>query len=83
MTDRKNDQITDDELDELYGSVEFIQVPEQFGRDVLQSIAALPEYNRGVAPAWWQWLALIGGGIPALGQVAAFVFSAWSVVNVG
>lgn len=32
---------------------------------------------------WWQWAALIGGGIPALMQVLAFIFSAWSVASLG
>ena len=32
---------------------------------------------------WWQWAALIGGGIPALLQILAFIFSAWNVASLG
>jgi hypothetical protein len=32
---------------------------------------------------WWQWVALIGGGIPALLQILAFIFSAWNVASLG
>ena len=34
-------------------------------------------------PEWWQWAALIGGGIPAFLQVLAFIFSAWNVTSLG
>ena len=32
---------------------------------------------------WWQWVALIGGGIPALLQILDFIFSAWNVASLG
>ena len=32
---------------------------------------------------WWQWVALIGGGIPAFLQILAFIFSAWNVASLG
>ena len=32
---------------------------------------------------WWQWVALIGGGVPALFQILAFIFSAWNVASLG
>jgi len=41
------------------------------------------QHNPSQQPEWWQWAALIGGGIPAFLQVLAFIFSAWNVASLG
>lgn len=87
--------VSDDELDALLGEVDFLEVPQQFTNKVMQGIDELPQ---SAAPSstssdgsnssqsqseWWQWVALIGGGIPALLQILAFIFSAWNVASLG
>jgi len=80
---KHNDLITDEALDALLSDLETPDVPTHFSHNVLQAIDALPEEQENTSPNWWQWLALIGGGIPALVQLATFIFGAWHVVSVG
>jgi len=88
--------LSDDALDTLLSEVDFLEVPQHFTNKVMQSIDEIADKkatNNGsqhaddqvinAAPKWWQWAALIGGGIPALMQVLAFIFSAWNVSNLG
>jgi hypothetical protein len=82
MSKKPQNTITDSELDLLLEETGFVHVPEHFEQQVMESLNALPEPQTN-KPAWWQWLALIGGGIPALMQIAAFVFSAWNIATVG
>jgi len=74
--------ISDDELETLLTDTDFAQPPEHFVQDVMESINALPN-RQVIQPTWWQWLALLGGGIPAFMQTIAFVFSAWNIANLG
>ncbi|PWQ93088.1 hypothetical protein [Leucothrix arctica] len=75
--------ITDDALNELLTNIETPPVPEYFSHNVMQAIEALPSEDIVTKPSWWQWLALIGGGVPAIMQLATFVFSAWHIASVG
>jgi hypothetical protein len=72
----------DDELEQLLQSNNFVQPPQQFTHNVMASINGLPDVHPNY-PTWWQWLALIGGGVPALMQTVAFMFSAWNIANIG
>lgn len=74
--------ITDAELAHLLEGDAVVQPPQQFTHNVMASINALPD-GRTNHTTWWQWLALIGGGIPALMQTLAFMFSAWNIANIG
>ena len=87
--------VSDDELDALLGEVDFLEVPQQFTNKVMQGIDELPQSAATTSTSsdgsnssqsqseWWQWVALIGGGIPALLQILAFIFSAWNVASLG
>jgi hypothetical protein len=75
--------ITDLELEQLLNDNDFAKVPEQFTQQVMASINALPQPVQQSQPTWWQWLALIGGGIPAFMQTIAFMFSAWNIASIG
>ena len=87
--------LSDDVLDALLDEVEFVEIPQNFTNKIMQGIDASPnaksmdlemlaEGKEGGSPSdWWQWVALIGGGIPALMQVLAFIFSAWNVSSLG
>ena len=75
--------ITDDALDELLTNIETPPAPEYFSHNVMQAIDALPSEALTTKPSWWQWLALIGGGVPAIIQLATFVFGAWHITSVG
>lgn len=79
MTDKHSKKYTfsDDELDDLLGDIELVAVPDNFTNKVLHEIEVSQKSE------WWQWLALIGGGIPALLQILAFIFSAWNVASLG
>ena len=48
-----------------------------------ESSSADTQHKPSQQSEWWQWAALIGGGIPAFLQVLAFIFSAWNVANLG
>jgi len=92
-------RISDDELDALLDEVDSLEVPQQFTNKVMQGIDELPQSvvtadiqngrnnaSDSIAKPqseWWQWAALIGGGIPALLQILAFIFSAWNVASLG
>ena len=92
-------RISEGELDALLGKVDFLEVPQQFTNKVMQGIDELPQTavtdhpSKGKDTAsdntakpqseWWQWAALIGGGIPALLQILAFIFSMWNVASLG
>ena len=80
---KQNNIIDDKALDDLLNGIEVPEVPTHFSHNVMQAIDTLPEEAIVTTPSWWQWLALIGGGIPALIQLAAFIFSAWNIVSVG
>jgi len=82
MNKKNQTTITDDELDTLLQQTSFAQVPDRFEQHVMMKIDALPETHSS-QPTWWQWLALVGGGIPALMQIAGLVFSAWNIANAG
>ena len=49
----------------------------------VESNSDVAKSNPAQQPPWWQWAALIGGGIPALMQVLAFIFSAWNIASLG
>lgn len=74
--------LTDSELDELLYTNDSVSPPEDFTQQVMQSIRALPQ-TKQKQPTWWQWLALTLGGIPAIIQTLAFMFSAWHVAAIG
>jgi hypothetical protein len=82
MNKQTNKAFTDSELDELLHINASATPPEQFTQQVMASINALPQtiQNR---PTWWQWLALTLGGVPAIMQTLAFMFSAWHVAAIG
>ncbi|PWQ95604.1 hypothetical protein [Leucothrix pacifica] len=76
--------ISENDLDELLGNVDFAEVPEGFTQQVMQEIDQLPTpVATDQKTQWWQWAALISGGIPALFQLLAFIFSAWNVASLG
>jgi hypothetical protein len=82
MNKQNRGTITDSELDELLHINASVSPPEHFTQQVMKSINALPQtiLNR---PTWLQWLALTLGGIPAIIQTLAFIFSAWHVAAIG
>lgn len=80
---RQTKPMTDDALDKLLSDIDTPPVPEHFSHNVMQAIDALPYENIVAKPSWWQWLALIGGGIPAIIQLASFIFGAWHIASVG
>ena len=51
--------------------------------DTAKSGTKVTQHKPSQQPEWWQWAALIGGGIPAFLQVLAFIFSAWNVASLG
>ena len=88
--------LSDDELEALLNEAEFVEVSQQFTNKVMREIDELPEAvnasdntidsilsAQSSKSEWWQWVALIGGGIPALLQILAFIFSAWNVASLG
>jgi len=91
--------LSDDELEALLDETEFVEVPQQFTNKVMQEIDELPDAvmaedassnyidtllgAQSPKSEWWQWVALVGGGIPALLQILAFIFSAWNVASLG
>lgn len=90
MTDKRNQNsqqpLSDDALEALLGETEFAEIPPLFTNKVMQGIDNLPNtlpVESSSKSDWWQWAALIGGGIPALMQVLAFIFSAWNVSSLG
>lgn len=88
MTDKHNSKppyaVSENDLDDLLGNVDFADVPDNFTDDVMQKISELSAQPEAIQTTqWWQWAALISGGIPALFQILAFIFSAWNVANLG
>ena len=88
--------LSDDELEALLNEAEFVEVSQQFTNKVMREIDELPEAvnasdntidsilsAQSSKSEWWQWVALIGGGIPAFLQILAFIFSAWNVASLG
>lgn len=74
--------ISDNQLELLLKNNNLAHAPDHFTQTVMASINTSNESQK-IKPTWWQWLALIGGGIPALMQTVAFMFSAWSIANIG
>jgi hypothetical protein len=72
----------DRELDKLLENSCFVAVPADFERNVLQAIASVPQSKAPVV-RWWQWLALLGGAVPGVLELAAFIFSIWTVASAG
>ena len=90
MTDKRNinsqQSLSDDALEALLEKAEFAEVPQYFANKVMQEIDGLPDampVESHSKSEWWQWAALIGGGIPALMQILAFAFSAWNIASLG
>lgn len=55
-----------------------LQPPNDFTARVMQQIQYLPLPEREAKPLeWLQWLALVGGALLGLEQLAAFVFGVW------
>jgi hypothetical protein len=73
----------DEDLDELLGS-DLLTVPEDFADRVMQRVGQSPlPTRRSQAKTRLQWLALIGGTIVGIAQLAAFVFGVWAAVAAG
>ena len=98
QSNQSSHTLSDEALDDLLGSTGFVEVPPLFTNKVMQEIDALPTSDhqesatsKGVNASldtqspteWWQWVALIGGGIPAFLQILMFIFSAWNVASLG
>lgn len=99
MNKHPHKHISDDDLDHLLEETVFTEAPENFTEQVMQAIDDLPQQqqyehqnitqtqhptsNQPNNPTWWQWLALLGGGVPALMQIVAFVFGVWNMASVG
>ena len=80
---KHTDSITDEALDALLDDIETTTVPTHFSHNLMQKIDTLPDVKPVTKPSWWQWLALVSGGIPALMQLATFIFGAWHIASVG
>jgi hypothetical protein len=72
-----------EDLDELLESG-LLEPPADFSERVMQRIAGLPLPARR-SRSWeiLQWLALAGGGILAIAQLAGFMFGVWAAVAAG
>jgi hypothetical protein len=73
----------DEDWDELLHSG-LLEAPEDFPRRVMQRIEHLPAPERR-SRAWemLQGLALVGGGLLGLAQLAGFIFGIWAAVAAG
>lgn len=68
---------TPDPLDQWL-QTDLLQVPDGFSERVMQHIHKLPLPEQRNKPLdWLQWLALLGGALLGLEQLAAFMFGAW------
>ena len=76
-------RVSDHDLDVLLDELDFLEVPQQFTDNVMQQIDESTQSVIKPKTEWWQWFALIGGGIPAFLQILAFIFSAWNVASLG
>ena len=72
-----------------------VRVPENFHTEVMQQVATYErarQQSNHTAPQtgqqmvqesagleWWQWLALVAGGVLGAGQVIRFIFAVWLV----
>lgn len=55
-----------------------LQAPDDFTARVMERIRYLPLPEREAKPLeWLQWLALVGGALLGLEQLAAFMFGVW------
>ncbi len=73
----------DKDLDKLLESG-LLEAPEDFPERVMQRIDSLPLPDSRSRP--WemlQWLALIGGGVLGIAQLAGFIFGIWAAVTAG
>ncbi len=73
----------DEDWDKLLDSG-LLEAPEDFPERVMRRIDGLPLPESG-SRSWevLQWLALIGGGILGVAQLAGFVFGIWAAVTAG
>ena len=61
-----------------------LKVPENFAQQVMQRIDELPlPIHPPQSLEWLQWLALVGGAILGVTQLAGFVFGIWVAATAG
>lgn len=61
-----------------------LKVPENFAQQVMQRIDELPlPIHPPQSLEWLRWLALVGGAILGVTQLAGFVFGIWVAVTAG
>jgi hypothetical protein len=78
--------MTDIELDKVLEASDIVKPPADFTQSVMNSINGISnnvDNTANTKVTWWQWLALISGGIPAITQTLALVFGAWNIANIG
>ncbi|HEX5125811.1 MAG TPA: hypothetical protein VFW00_03645 [Rhodocyclaceae bacterium] len=72
-----------DKLDEIL-EAGLLEVPDSFSQRLLQHIDQLPWPARVIYVSdILEWLALIGGGVLGLAQLASFMFGIWTVSAAG
>lgn len=87
MTDKKCD------FEELLHNG-LVNVPKDFHAEVMQQVTAFeqarqqpyapkPPQSNPVGLGWWQWSALICGGVLGAGQVLRLIFAVWLVSAAG
>jgi len=72
-----------EDLDKLLESA-LLEAPGDFPERVMRRIDSLPVHDsRSRSWEMLQWLALIGGGILGVAQLAGFMFGIWAAVAAG
>ena len=80
-------QHQDDQLDSVLRQ-DLLQPPPQFTWQVMQHIHELPLPFASPLPKrqrweWLQWLALLGGALFSMEQLASYAFGIWLVTSIG